>query len=190
MPTKTVPADAVDRYIAGFPPETQKALQQMRRTIRKAAPDATEVISYQMPAYKYLGMLVYFAGYEKHIGFYPMPSAIQQFKKELAVFKNAKGSVQFPLGQPLPLDLVSRMVQFRVQENQAKAGATVRQPKEDFLSLLPAPARRALENKGITTLKKLASFSAADILTLHGMGPSSLPKLREALKAAGLAFKQ
>src|SRR4051794_36990161 len=94
----------IDLYIAGFPEETRKALHQLRKTIIEAAPQAEEVISYQMPAYKFQGMLVYFAGYENHIGFYPTASGISTFEKDLIAYKHAKGSVQFPLGKPLPLE--------------------------------------------------------------------------------------
>lgn len=111
----------VDRYIDGFPMETRKILTQLRATIVKAAPKAEEIISYKMPAYKYYGMLVYFAAYENHIGFYPTPSAIEHFKKELSTFKGAKGSVQFPLDKPIPLRLVTRMVKFRAKENLLRA---------------------------------------------------------------------
>jgi uncharacterized protein YdhG (YjbR/CyaY superfamily) len=121
MKTKTAKVNDIDKYIAGFPKDTQKFLEQLRATIKKAAPGAEEVVSYQMPAYKYHGMLVYFAGYENHIGFYPTPSGIEAFKKELSVFKGAKGSVQFPLDKPLPLELISKIVAFRMKENSEKA---------------------------------------------------------------------
>ena len=117
--TTTNPAD-VDEYIAGFPKDTQKLLEQLRAAIMKAAPGAEEAISYQMPAYKYHGMLVYFAGYKSHIGFYPTASGIETFKKELSVYKGAKGSVQFPLDKPLPLQLVTKIVKFRMKENLEK----------------------------------------------------------------------
>jgi len=114
-------AENVDEYIAGFPKETQKLLRQMRATIKVAAPDAEEVISYAMPGYKMNGALVYFAGYAGHIGFYPGASGISAFKKELSVYKGAKGSVQFPLDRPLPLKLVTKIVKFRVKQNREKA---------------------------------------------------------------------
>lgn len=110
----------VDEYIAGFPAATQKLLKQLRKTIVKAAPGAEEVISYRMPAYKFHGMLVYFAGYEHHIGFYPGASGIAAFKKKLSAYKSAKGSVQFPLNEPLPLEIVTAIVMFRVKENLEK----------------------------------------------------------------------
>jgi len=109
-----------DSYIATFPLPTQKLLQQVRETIKKAAPNAQEVISYNMPAFKYKGMLVWFAGYAHHIGFYPGASGIAEFKHEFSNYKNAKGSVQFPLDKPLPLDLIARIVKFKVSENEEK----------------------------------------------------------------------
>ena len=110
-----------DAYIAGYPKETQKNLKLLRAAIKKAAPQAEEVISYGMPAYKWNGMLVYFAAYEKHIGFYPGSSGIAAFKKELASYKTSKGTVQFPVDEPVPLPLVARIVKFRLKENQEKA---------------------------------------------------------------------
>lgn len=110
-----------DTYIAGYPKETQKNLKLLRATIKKAAPQAEEIISYGMPAYKWNGMLVYFAAYEKHIGFYPGSSGIAAFKKELASYKTSKGTVQFPVDEPVPLPLVARIVKFRLKENQEKA---------------------------------------------------------------------
>ena len=115
--------NTIDEYIAVFPADVQVRLADMRTTIRDAAPEAEEAISYQMPTFRLQGNLVHFAGYKGHIGFYPAPSGIQAFKEELAVYKGAKGSVQFPLDQPLPLDLVRRITQFRVAENLAKAEA-------------------------------------------------------------------
>jgi uncharacterized protein YdhG (YjbR/CyaY superfamily) len=111
----------VDKYILGFPGEIQLLLQQMRVTIRNATPEAEEIISYGMPSYRLGGLLVHFAGYKNHIGFYPAPSGIEAFKKELSVYKGAKGSVQFQLDKPLPLDLISQIVEFRAIENREKA---------------------------------------------------------------------
>ncbi len=120
MTNQRAKTNEIDKYVAGFPEATQKILKQLRATIMKAAPDAEEVISYQMPAYKYYGMLVYFAAYEHHIGFYPTPSGIEVFKEELSGFKAAKGSVQFPLDKALPLKLISRIVAFRAKQNLEK----------------------------------------------------------------------
>jgi len=122
-------ANNVDSYIAGFPEATQYLLDELRATIKKAAPDAEEVISYSMPAFKYHGMLVFFAGYKNHIGFYPGAGGIEAFKKEISVYKNAKGSVQFPLDKKLPLQLVTRIVKFRVKQNLEKAALKIKKKK-------------------------------------------------------------
>lgn len=121
MKTQSAPAADVDSYIAAFPKATQILLRKIRAAIRKAAPEAEEGIGYGMPAYTFHGPLVYFAGYDRHIGFYPGAAGLANFKKEVSVYKSAKGSVQFPLGQPMPLDLVARIVAFRVKENGLKA---------------------------------------------------------------------
>lgn len=110
-------AGSIDDYIAGFPPATQVALEAMRALIREGAPEATETISYAMPTFDLNGgHLVHFAGFARHIGFYPVPTGIEAFKAELAAFKTGKGSVQFPLDQPLPVDLIRRIITFRVRE--------------------------------------------------------------------------
>lgn len=117
---KISPGD-LDEYIAGFPEEVQEILEKLRNTIRDAAPDAEEVINYQIPTFKLNGNLVHFAAYKKHIGFYPTPSGIEKFKEELSIYEGAKGSVKFPLDQPIPYDLIGKIVSFRVQENLEKA---------------------------------------------------------------------
>lgn len=113
----------VEEYISSFPPKTVELLEELRKTIKQAAPGAKEVVSYNVPAFQFHGMLVYYAAFKGHIGFYPTPSGIAAFKKELAAYKGAKATIQFPLDRPLPLELVSRMVKFRVEENAAKAEA-------------------------------------------------------------------
>lgn len=118
---KKITFTSVDEYIAGFQPAVRKLLTAMRKTIIAAAPNAEELISYQMPAYKYKGVLVYFAAFEKHIGFYATPTGNSAFKKELSKYKTGKGSVQFPFSEPLPLDLIKKIVLFRVKENETKA---------------------------------------------------------------------
>ncbi|MEN9440292.1 MAG: hypothetical protein RLZ33_368 [Bacteroidota bacterium] len=110
----------IDHYISTFPSEVQERLELIRSTIRAAAPEAEEVISYKMPAYKLKGILVYFAGYKNHIGFYPGANGISHFQEEIKIYKNAKGSVQFPHTSPLPLDLVTKIVKFRRDENLTK----------------------------------------------------------------------
>ena len=114
---------SIDEYIAGFPEDIQKILQEVRETIRASAPEAQEKISYQMPTFYLNGNLVHFAAHTSHIGFYPAPSGIEAFKNELAAYKNSKGAVQFPINEPLPLDLVTKIVKFRVEENLKKAGS-------------------------------------------------------------------
>ncbi len=111
----------IDEYIATFPADVQAILQKMRAVIRACAPDATEAISYQMPTFKLNGNLVHFAAFKSHIGFYPVPSGIEKFKKELAKYPQGKGSVQFPLDQPIPYALIEKIVKFRVKENLEKA---------------------------------------------------------------------
>ncbi|UYQ91735.1 DUF1801 domain-containing protein [Chitinophaga horti] len=173
----------IDQYIATFPAGTQVLLQQLREAIAQAAPEAEETFNYAMPTFTWHGNLVHFAGYKQHIGFYPAPSGIQAFEKELSVYTSSKGAVQFPLDKPLPLALVKKIVKFRLNENFELAAA-----KNPFLKL-SAPAQRALANKGIKTVKQLAKYSEADILELHGMGKASLPALHAALEAQGLSFK-
>lgn len=113
----------VDEYISGFPKNVRTKLEKLRATIREAAPEAEEKISYQMPTYALKGNLVHFAAYRKHIGFYPTPSGIEEFKEKLSTYKGAKGSVQFPIDEPIPYDLVREIVAFRVKENYEKAQA-------------------------------------------------------------------
>lgn len=115
--------NTIDEYIAMFPAQTQKLLGQVRAAVGQAAPDATEKISYQMPTFFLNGNLVHFAAYKNHIGFYPTPNGIAEFEPELSVYQRAKGSVQFPINQPLPLDLISRIVKYRAAENAKKAAA-------------------------------------------------------------------
>ena len=205
----------IDEYMEGFPKNTQKMLAIMRKTIQSAAPDATEKINYAMPTFDLHGNLVHFAGYKHHIGFYPAPSGLKYFQKEIATFKNSKGAVQFPLDKPLPIDLIKKIVRFRVQENMAKAESKKKlrtcknahqyykssdcptcpiceknqKPEEGFLSLIAAPARRARESKGIKTVLQLSSFSEKEILALHGIGPKAIPILKNEMKEQGLKFK-
>ncbi|MEI6753218.1 MAG: DUF1801 domain-containing protein [Paludibacter sp.] len=109
-----------DEYISSFPETTQVKLTELRNLIKNLVPEAKEKISYQMPAFTLNGMLLYFAGYARHIGFYPGAKTIEHFKAELSVYKTLKGTVQFPLNQPLPIELITRMILFRIDENGAK----------------------------------------------------------------------
>lgn len=110
----------IDQYIQSFPEDVQVILEKIRQTIRKAAPEATEAISYQMPAFKLNGNLVWFAAFKNHIGFYPVPSGIEAFKEEVSPYVAGKGTLQFPLDKPIPYDLIAKIVTFRAKENLAK----------------------------------------------------------------------
>lgn len=112
---------SVDEYISQFSSDIQEILKLLRKVIKEAAPDAQEKISYQMPAFALHGILVYFAACKNHIGFYPTPSGIDAFKQELSEYKSSKGAVQFPINKPLPYELISKIVKFRVEENTKKA---------------------------------------------------------------------
>jgi uncharacterized protein YdhG (YjbR/CyaY superfamily) len=121
---------SIDEYIATFPEEIQSILQTIRATVRAAAPDAEEKISYQMPTFFLKGNLVHFAAFKNHSGFYPTPSGIEAFKEELARYQGAKGSVQFPLDEPMPLDLITQIVKLRVAENLEKAKSAAQKKKK------------------------------------------------------------
>ena len=110
------PFKTMDEYIDSFPEDVQRILNELRQSIKEAAPQAEETINYQIPTFALNGNLVHFAAFEHHIGFYPTPSGMEAFKKELSQYKGAKGSVQFPIDQPLPLELIRRIVEFRVKE--------------------------------------------------------------------------
>lgn len=111
----------INEYIGGFPNDVQEILEKVRITIQKAAPDAKEKISYAMPAFEQNGIVVFFAAFKNHIGLYALPSGHEAFREELSPYKSGKGSVQFPLNKPMPYDLISKIVKFRVKENLEKA---------------------------------------------------------------------
>ena len=129
METDKPTPTTIDEYIANFPKGVRETLQELRATIKNAAPEAEEAISYQMPTFKLKGNLVHFAAYKNHIGFYPTPSGIEKFKEELSAYEGAKGSVKFPIDQPLPLDTIAKIVKFRVTENLEKAEAKSKKKK-------------------------------------------------------------
>ncbi|MBN8703874.1 MAG: DUF1801 domain-containing protein [Bacteroidetes bacterium] len=205
----------IDEYISTFPVSTQVHLNKIRTLIKRIVPEAIEKMSYAMPTFYLEGNLVHFAAYKHHIGFYPAPSGIIQFQKEVSVYPFSKGAIQFPLDKPIPLKLIEKIVKFRAKENKEKAlekskrtckkGHTfykssscpvcpicekLKIPQQGFLSLLAAPARRALENKGIKTLKSLSTYSEKEILLLHGMGKSTIPILKKVLKDSKLGFRK
>ena len=119
MQSKT-PKD-IDEYIAGFPKDVQKILNKIRSTIKKAAPKAEEAITYQIPTFRLNGNLIHFAAYKNHIGLYPAPRAVEKFKKELARYGAGKGTLRFPLYEPIPYDLITKIVEFRAKQNLEKA---------------------------------------------------------------------
>jgi uncharacterized protein YdhG (YjbR/CyaY superfamily) len=121
MYLKKAAISTIDDYIASFPKNVQKILKSLHKTIKTAAPEAVERISYRMPAFSQNGILVYFAAFKNHIGFYPTASGVKAFKKELSVYNGGKGSIQFPIDKPLPLALISRIVKFKVSENIEKS---------------------------------------------------------------------
>jgi uncharacterized protein YdhG (YjbR/CyaY superfamily) len=130
MKTNQSRSPKIDEYIASFPEEVQEILEKIRTTIRKAAPNAEETINYGIPTFTLKGNLVHFAGFKKHIGFYPTPTGIERFKKELSVYEGAKGSVQFPLDKPIPYGLISKIVKFRITENLERAASKGKKRRE------------------------------------------------------------
>lgn len=123
MRTKQAAAEDIDEYIAGFPNDVQEILEKIRRTIRKAAPEAEEAISYQIPTFTLNGNLVHFAGFKNHIGLYPAPRGNATFKDELSAYEGGKGTVRFPLDKPIPYSLITKIVKFRVKESLERAKA-------------------------------------------------------------------
>lgn len=123
METNPTGPQEVDAYVAHFPEDVQAMLTQVRATIREAAPEATEAMKYGLPTFVLHGNLVHFGAFQHHIGFYPAPSGLEEFKAELSTYPGSKGSVQFPFGQPIPFDLIRRIVLFRMQANLEKAAA-------------------------------------------------------------------
>ena len=130
MEASNTTPESIEEYISNFPPEVQEILKTLRKVIQESAPDATEKISYQMPTFDLHGNLVHFAAFKNHIGFYPAPSGIEAFKEELSQYKGAKGSVQFPIDKPLPYELISKIVKFRVTENIKQAESKAKAKEE------------------------------------------------------------
>ncbi len=123
MSTKQTAPKTIDEYLAGFPSDVQEILEQIRLTIKKAAPQAAETIKYQMPTFVLNGNLVSFGLYTQHIGLYPVPAGTRKFQKEIAPYRSAKSTIRFPLNEPIPFDLISQLVKFRVKENLTRAEA-------------------------------------------------------------------
>lgn len=170
-------------YFASFPASTQKLLQQIRALVLKAAPGSVETMKYGLPTIQLYGKnVVHYGAYANHIGFYPAPSGLEEFKEEISKYKHSKGAVQFPLDKPLPKALITKITQFRVAQTHDKYGV------QNPFSSLGAPAQRALKEAGITDLKKLSKYTEDELLHLHGLGPTSIPKLKKALTSAKLSF--
>ncbi len=142
MSTPVTKAASVDEYIRSFPPATQTLLKQIRKTIRAAAPDADEMISYGIAGYKQYGMLIYFAGFANHVSVYPAPRSAHAFKKELDRYKGGKGTVQFPLNEPLPLDLIKRIVAYRLAENKEKKLPAIQKKSQTKKASLKKPVTK------------------------------------------------
>ncbi len=121
----------VDEYLSALPANTKAILKEVRKTIRQAAPQAEELISYNMPAFRLNGMLVYYAAWKDHVGFYPVSSAIKAFQKELSDYKTSKGAIQFPIDRPIPFGLITKIVKFRVKENLEKAKARLKKKNKN-----------------------------------------------------------
>jgi uncharacterized protein YdhG (YjbR/CyaY superfamily) len=137
MNSRTATAKNVDEYIKRYPAEVQPVLQKIRQTIRKTAPGAKEVISYQIPGYMQNGVLIFFAAYKNHISVYPAPRGTETFKKELSAYKGGKGTIQFPIGQPIPYDLITRITRFRLQENEERTAAKEKTVKKANAKVKP-----------------------------------------------------
>jgi uncharacterized protein YdhG (YjbR/CyaY superfamily) len=178
-------AVSVEEYIAAFPKEVQQLLNQMRKTIKANAPKAEEGIFYGMPGYKYLGKpLVYFAGYANHIGFYATPTGHDAFKKELAKYKQGKGSVQFPLAEKLPIKLVEQIVKFRVKEAEEKFGKKTAPAKKAALKTAPAKASTKLTDAEQVTvwLNKLDAAQRTATDAVRKIIKTAAPQLSERIK--------
>lgn len=171
----------IDAYIADFPVPIRKGLEQMRTTISKAAPAAAETLSYGIPTFTLHGNLVHFAAYKHHIGFYPAPSGITAFQKELSVYKGAKGSVQFPLDQPLPLALVKQIVQFRVKENEEKAKQKSMKTKKP-LTAKKQTSKPSDAEQVQAYMNQLPAAQKTDLNALRTIIKSASSKLNERIK--------
>lgn len=170
----------IDAYIAGYSGEVRERLETLYALIREEAPQTTQRICMSMPTFDLGGKwFVHFAGYDKHIGFYPQPDGIEAFKEQLSGYKTAKGSVQFPNNKPMPYDLIREMIRYKLA---AYEKANARTPLEALLEKLSKPAARAIQNEGITELSQLAGYSDAELLSWHGLGKASLPVIRAALE--------
>jgi uncharacterized protein YdhG (YjbR/CyaY superfamily) len=141
MNSRIAPAKTVDEYIQRYPAAVQPVLQKIRKTIKKTAPAAKEVISYNIPGYMYHGVLIYFAAFKNHISVYPAPRGSAAFKKELSIYKGGKGTVQFPIDEPVPFDLITRITQFRIKDNEQRAAAKEKKAAKTITKAKPAKSK-------------------------------------------------
>lgn len=173
---------SIDAYIADGPKDMRATLQKLRLIIQKAEPTLEEAIRYGLPTFRLnTSNIIHFGVFKTHIGLYPGPDAIKQYKKELAQYRTTKGTVQLPLTKTLPAPLITKLVRFAVQEYEKK------HPTGPF-ALLSKPAQRALLSARIKTVKDLSKRTQKEVMSLHGMGPKSLPRLRALLKKEKCSF--
>lgn len=215
MKTNTI--TSIDAFIASAPPESREKMKQLRSLLKRLAPQAEETIAYGIPTLKLNGNLVHFSGYKSHLGFYPGADGIEHFHKEISGYKSAKGSVQFPLNEPLPVQLITEILKFRIAQQMAKTKVPkskervcknghvfiktsdcptcpkceqMKKPAQGLLASVSAPARRALEAAGIHQVKDLRRFSESDVMALHGIGRKVMLIIREIMSDAGIDFKK
>lgn len=170
----------VDEYIGSFPSSVRSLLKKIRRVITITAPAAEEIISYGIAGYKYHGMLIYFAGFKNHVSLYPAPRTDGTFKKELAAYEGGKGTVQFPIGKPLPLDLVKRIVRYRIRQNEEKSGLKKRKTKTG--AALKKEIKTTDESRVNAWMDQLQPAVRKDIDVVRKLIRSASPKLGERLK--------
>lgn len=180
----------IDDYLLTFPNKTQEKLHTIRTVIKNEAPNAIETFKYGMPTFDLYGNLVHFAGYKNHIGFYPAPSGLQAFKSEIDKYNNSKGAVQFPLDEPLPIELIQKIVHYRIKENTDSFVKGNKKADFFFVDGLSAPAQRALISIGIISISELSKFTKNEIQELHGIGKTAIPILEKALTDNNLTFKK
>lgn len=179
----TTRMSTVDEYIKSFPAKTQSLLKQLRKTIKAAAPKAEEMISYGIAGYKQQGMLIYFAGFSNHVSVYPAPRTAPGFKKELAVYKGGKGTVQFPLDKPLPLDLVKRIIRYRLAQNEVKSAAKKTATPKTTATATKKPAGKATDAEQVKAwLDKLDTKTRTEIEAVRKIITGSSSKLNERVK--------
>ncbi len=187
-------------YISQFPLPVRTRLKELRALIRKLAPQVKEKISYGIAAFEWNGPLVYIAGFKNHVSFFPTSSGVSAFQSQLKGYKTSRGTIQFPLDQPLPLRLITQIVRYRMKElRHLRTGRGLCDADavkkfdtaglEEVFSVLAKPAQRALVNAGVLTVKALSKKSEAEVRAFHGMGPKALLELRRILKTQGRKFR-